>query len=545
MFGWFKSVLRVLFPPLALPASAGASSFSPSVWDGEKYAGGMGPVIDELFVDYWALRARSAELFEKNIYARGLVRRLITNEINTGLHLEATPDEGILGVPEDSLGPWSEDVENRFHLWEKDPWLCDHQEQLTYGALQQLVRLEALVEGDVLIVLRQQQSTRLPRVQVIKGSAVQSPSGRLQSPTGNRIVHGVELDSKGRHVAFWITQQDGSSKRQAAWGEKSGRRLAWLVYGTDKRVDDVRGKPFLGLMLQSLKEIDRYRDSVQRKAVINSILAIFIKKGEPKMGTRPMAGGAHRRGTETAADSGGTPRRFRFLEYGAPGLILDELQHGEEPHGFQPHGTDEKFGDFEEAILQTIAWACEYPPEILRLSFSNNYSASQAAINELKLYLNRVRTAFGDAFCQPIYVEWLVSAVLSQKVKAPKLLESWRNDAEYDTFGAWTSGDWSGHVKPAVDASKLVRGYSEAIDEGLITRDRAARELNGTKYSKNVKKLARENAQLVEAKRPLLELENLIGVERSRAPLKNDEDEKEGEDEEQDDEGDEPEEKAA
>lgn len=524
MRGWFR-------PALALPSAN--SSYSPMVWDGEKYPGGLGPVlIDELFVDYWALRTRSAQAFETNLYARGILRRLITNEINTGLHLEATPDEGILGLEEDSLADWAEDVENRFHIWEKDAWLCDHREQQTFGALQQQVRLESLIEGDVLIVLRQHKGTQLPRVHVIKGSAVQSPMGGTHAPNGNRIVHGVELDSLGKHVAFWIVQQDGSSKRLPAWGEKSGRRLAWLVYGTEKRVDDVRGKPFLGLILQCLKEIDRYRDSVQRKAVINSILAIFIKKTVPKMGTRPLAGGAQRRGTELAPDASGAPRRFKFLDFGAPGLILDELQHGEEPHGFQPNGTDEKFGDFEEAILQTVAWAYEYPPEILRLAFTKNYSASQAAINELKLYLNRIRTRFGDDFCQPVYVEWLLAATLYQKVKAPGLIESWRDSSQYDVFGAWTSGDWSGHVKPAVDASKLVRGYAEAIAEGLITRDRASRELNGTKYSKNVKKLARENQQLVDAKRVLLELE---GTPSKNAPDAEPDDDEEDDDDEQDD----------
>ena len=43
-------------------------------WDhGEKFAGGLGP-IDVLFTDYWALRARSSELFQRNLYARGLIR---------------------------------------------------------------------------------------------------------------------------------------------------------------------------------------------------------------------------------------------------------------------------------------------------------------------------------------------------------------------------------------------------------------------------------------------------------------------------------------
>ncbi len=73
-----------------------------SNFDGDKFPGGFGPT--QLFTaDYWTLRERSSQLFTENLYARGLIRRLITNEINTGLTPEATPDEQIIGVAEDSL----------------------------------------------------------------------------------------------------------------------------------------------------------------------------------------------------------------------------------------------------------------------------------------------------------------------------------------------------------------------------------------------------------------------------------------------------------
>ena len=49
-------------------------------------------------IDYWTLRARSSQLFNENLYARGLLRRLITNEINTGLTPECCPDEEIIGA---------------------------------------------------------------------------------------------------------------------------------------------------------------------------------------------------------------------------------------------------------------------------------------------------------------------------------------------------------------------------------------------------------------------------------------------------------------
>lgn len=496
--------------PFAYAGQTGASPWENSIYDGGKFFGGFGATqIQD--VDYWTLRARSTQLFNENLYARGIIRRLVTNEINTGLAPEACPDEGIIGVPEESLNDWTETVETRFGIWAKGPELCDWKKKSTFGAIQRAARMEALISGDVLVVVRQSQQTKLPMVQLISGSKVRTPLGEAGNlRKGHKIRHGVELDSVGRVVAHWIKQDDGGSKRIPAVGEKSGRKISWLVYGTDKRLDDLRGQPLLSIVMQSLKEIDRYRDSVQRKAVINSILAMFIKKGEDKMGTLPVTGGAVRRDQATTTDSDGTKRNFNIANQ-IPGLVMEELQTGEEPVSFGSNGTDVNFGTFEEAIIQAVAWTLEIPPEVLRLSFSNNYSASQAAINEFKIAINRTWGDFGETFCTPIYVEWLLSETLLQKITAPGLLQSWRNPNEYDVFGAWTATDWYGSIKPSTDMLKQAKGSKILVEEGWSTNAREARITTGTKFTKNIKRLKRENELKVEAARPIAEFKQEFG----------------------------------
>lgn len=531
MFGFKakRDLFEVLFKnePSGQPASGGAAGGPPKLtvgqlpsyrfndWHGEKFAGGLGP-IEFLIKDLWALRHRSAELYESNPYARGIIRRFVTNVVNTGLHLEAIPEEHLLGYPEDGLGDWSEDVENRFKLWEKNSYQCDFDEKRTFGTLQAEAYREALIAGDVLVMIQQDPRTRVPRVRLISGARVQTPWAGVRVPDGARIEHGVEIDSRGRHVAFYLTQDDGTSKRVPAYGEKSGRRIAWLVYGSDKRLDDVRGTPLLGLVIQSLKEVDRYRDATLRKAVINSMLAMYIEKGEEKFGGRSMTMGATSLGSETTVDNHGETRRFRTAEM-LPGLVIDELQHGEKPVPFPVNNTVENFGAFEEAIVCAMAWALEVPPEILRLTFSSNYSASQAAISEFKLFLNPTRTRFGEEFCSPIYEEWLLSQVYINRIDAPGLLEAFKSTSQDDIYGAWIANDWSGHVKPSIDPVKTTRAYSEQCENGFIDRDRASREINGTSFDKNTKKLKRQNVKLAEAMRPLLEVEALLKA--TAAPL--------------------------
>lgn len=483
----------------ALQQSANADM---SYFDGDKFFGGFG-TTQVYLTDYWTLRARSAQLFNDNLYARGLIRRLITNEINTGLSLEATPGE-LLGMDDNVSNDWAENVESRFQIYADNPELCDYKQKNTFGQLQRQIRREALIEGDVLVINRISKITGLPQIEVIPGGLVQDP-GPVKPRQGNKITHGVETDSRGRQVAFYVTQDDGTSKRVPAFGERSGRRLAWLVYGTDKRVSELRGQPLLALILQSLREIDRYRDASQRKAVINSMLAMYIKKTEDKQSTKPVTGGAVRKDSATVTDSDGGTRSWNAASQ-IPGVVYEELQQGEEPVAFSSNTVDLNFGQFEAALINAIAWANEIPPEVLTLAFSSNYSASRGAVNEFKIYLDMSRSDRADELDKPVYHEWLLSEVLMDKVQAPGLLEARRDPRKYDIVGAWIASDWSGAIKPSVDLKKEAAGYTAMINEGLITRARSSRELTGMKFSKVTKQLKMENEALAEATEPLLAL---------------------------------------
>lgn len=495
-------------------ASIGAANVN-SEWDGEKFFNGLGPV-ETIFKDYWALRARSAQLFETNLYARGFLRRMVTNEINVGLDLESSPDNEALGMSDDQGDAWGEATEIKFTIYGRNKKICDYKGMSTFGELQQTARLESLIDGDILVVLRTDPKTGVIQTQLVEGSRIQTPSTLIQKPGKNDIIEGVEVDKDGRHVAFWIEQDDGTSKRLAATAPKTGRPQAWLVYGTDKRMNEVRGTPALGLLIQSMQEIDQYRDSTQRKAKINSKLAMFVTKSADKISSKALTGAALKKSVTGQDDTGTVTRNYGTL---GDGMVIDQLQTGEDIKGFNSAGIDLAFGSFEESIVATMAWAYEIPPNIMRLAFSSNYSASQAELNEFKIYLNKIRTTFGNAFPQIVYEQYLINEVLQNRIKAPGFLVAWRNPSKYITYGAWVNASWVGAIKPSTDSFKLARGYALQTDEGFITRGRSCRELNGMKYSKVIKQLKKENEQRAEAIRPILELKAEFGEDEVNALL--------------------------
>ncbi len=502
--------------------------------NGEKFAGGYG-ATEIPIADLWTLRARSADLFERNLFARGLIRRIVENMVATGLTLEALPIEPLLGFKEDELEGWREDVELRFGLWANNKKLCDYIEQRTFGEIQQDILREALVCGDCVVVNRASDEFKVPQVEVISGTRVQSNGAKPKE--GHRIVDGVELDERGRHVAYWVLKQDalGSKayERIECYGAKTGQRIAWMVYGSDKRVGAVRGKPLLAIVLQSLKEIDRYRDATQRKAGIAASIAGYVQRSVEAVtravGAKVGAGGfgAKRKGASVEAEaSNGETRRFDVEDY-VPGVFIHTLEPGEEIKQLNNSSATENFGEFQDAVLRAVAFCCSVPPEVFIMSYDKSFSASQAANNDFKIALATWRRTFGTHACAPVYEEWLVREVLRGRIKANGLSAALKDPEKHDVYFSWINSDWCGQVKPAVDLLKLVNAYDRMCVLGFMDRQRAAMELNGSDYRTNVKKLAKQNALLAIANAHDIRVDSLTPL---REPEKDADDEAEGED---------------
>ncbi len=467
------------------------------VFDGGKFPGSFGITKDFHFVDYWVLRTRSLLLFRENPYCKGMIKRLLRNEINTGLKLEATPIAKILGMTEDEAQEWGDQREVDFRIWGANPKLCDFRKQRTLGELANKAREISMIAGDVLVVYRINRQTQLPSIELIDGSHIQTPIGQKRA-AGKKIIHGVEINSQGRHIAYWVKvdragQESLKWERVPVFGEKSGRRISKMIYGDEERkLDEVRGIPILASMLYMMKELDRYRDSEQRAATLNSILSLFITKSEPGPGTQPIGAGAVRTDAVEVTQGDASTRNYNIAGM-LPGLVLDELAVGEEPHSFNAQRPNVNYAKFEEAILDVLAWVNSIPPEVLRMKFQNNFSASRQANNEFQIYLWYQIAKFGADFYQPIYEENLIQAVLTGQVIAAGFIEAWRDPLMWREFGAWVNAEWSGISRPSVDILKDVKAWLELNGAGLTTRDFITRKFLSMSFETVTKKRKRES----------------------------------------------------
>lgn len=481
-----------------LPSAAAGNYDAPYEFaqlNGDKFAAGFG-VTQLQIIDYWTLRQRSIQLYSENLYAAGLINRFITNIINTGLMLEAKPVASILGISDDEINQWTDDVEARFTMYCNNKKLVDFYGEKTLGQLQAQRELQALVEGDVLVVYHFDKRTMLPKIQLISSNCIQSPlDGEGGISASHYIEHGVEFDANRREVAYHVLKDDGTYARYPRIGDKSGRLMANLYRPGKRIMGQVRGMPLLANVLQSLREIDRYRDSVQRKALATSFLALAVEKDADTIGAKPLASAASRSNNITSTD--GTYKLN--LKNFNPGVFIDDMPAGHKIKMMGSDGTDLSFGDFEAAIINAVAWSKGMPAEVLKMAFGSNYAASKQATSEFSMFLDEERSNTTTTNDHPLYHEWLYVEAIKGNIIAPGMVEAWNNPNQYAFVGAWIQSDWSGSVKLNADFVKEVKGWNDAIAGNIATHEMACKALFGKKYNLIVKQLKHENTLAAEA----------------------------------------------
>lgn len=467
-------------------------------WDGSKFFGSLGPVAERTFVDYWTLRKRSIRLFRTNVYAKGIIRRLLDNEIHTGIIASPTPVGSVIWPGKDDNEQsdltvrYGGEIETHFDLYANTPAVFDWGKKNSFGDFQELVRFESLVSGDGIIISRIDEKTGLPRWQWVNGDNIVSPND-YNVREGHYILHGVEFDKWGKKVAFYVrTLVNGvfNYERIPVRGEKSGRLISWMVYGSEHFVDDVRGEPFLADSIYMLRELDRTRDAEVRASLVNALLPLFFKHSKSDIAIPRASSGVISKGASPALpplppggakvlpDGLSVTPPTRNIEFENPGTAVD-LDADEDIVSFNTNRPNVNYATFEKAIVSVLSWSHGIPPEILMLEFNNNYSASRQANNEFIIYLNKFYKKFGRQVCQNIYDAFLEQSVLTGKIDLPGFVRSYGTVDGWEVISAWEKCAWIGLNRPAVDRLKEVQASEKALDNMLTTFDIEARRVSG------------------------------------------------------------------
>jgi len=473
-------------------------------FDGEKTPGELGDLY-HLDTDSEALRIRAYEADLTNDVISIITGKFFKWVIGTGLKLQAEPNaivldtEGIKFEPND----FSEKVEARFDVFANDK-ISDYSEM---DCLHEKARqaFKAAFFGDCLVVLRVKNG--YPTIQVIDGEHVQTPyldgSHKFISEAegrGNTIRNGIEIDSKGKHIAFYVLKEKkgeyllGEFERIEAEGGRSNRKMAWLFNLKKHRIGSDRGIPVITPILEKVTKLDRYTESTVAGAEERAKIAYSIEHNQFSDGESPLMAGykaAIGKGQETAKETNN-------YELGEDTALKIAATTSKQTFNM-PIGSSLKalysqseiqFEPFWRAIFNSLCASVDIPPEVALQMYNSNYSASRAAINSWGHILNIYRDIVTKNFYQPFYDLWLETEILRGKIKAEGYLKHLEN---FMVKNAFSKARFTGQNMPHIDPVKEVKALVAALESGLISHEQATEALNMGDWKANFRKLLEEN----------------------------------------------------
>jgi lambda family phage portal protein len=486
-------------------------------WTGEKYYGAMGypPILHR---NPTLERRRSRIAWMESVEARELLQSLVDNVIGPGLRLESAPKWEIIqpnleiadSVLDQQRRKWTRETDIRFHLYmsSKD---ADCTGRKSGYQLQRLFFLNFLRDGEVFVLFRYSPDARRISpltVQFIGPDQIVNPHDSAMHTAaearGNRIVEGIELDADNNEVAYFVFDDTtGTSERITRYGPKS-KRLFMVHALIQESIGQVRGTPVLSSVVHELQKITDMKVAELEAGVVNAMYATYVKPGPNKRGTDITRGLVVPNTAAFPTTPQGADPRVEPPQLGInimPGTNVGRLGPGEDLLSFDTKRPNIGAAAFSDLIMKTVAASTRQPLEVVHMAFNSSYSAAKAAISLAWNSVNTYVAGVASDFMEPWHEQWFAEDVRSVNIKIGSLGGTW--DASPVLRRAWLSCDWIGVPMPTMEPLKEAQADDMRMKSGLLTRERAAREYNGSEYYENTRRLKIENDELAEANKSL------------------------------------------
>lgn len=472
------------------------------VWDGEKTLGELG-VVQRLVPDYRKLRLRMYHAYATIDTIKIIASKFFYWTIGSGLKLQVEPNRTVLeseGISNDAkvYAKFQKDAEARFMVYANSK-LSDYAGGKNLHDLAMNAYQGEFLGGDMLCIVRF--GDYGPNMQVVSGEHVRDPEmNQIEEAKkrGNKVKHGIEIDSKGGEVAYFIVQEkeDGSDtfERIPAYGEKSRKRLAWMVSGKKISPDHVRAVPQMSQSLEKVNKLDRYTEATVTKAEQGAKIVHTIEHKEFSTGENPLQQAVAKKRGETVI-TGNDIINNRNLADGLANRITEttsgmtfNLPNGAELKSFQSQAED-NYPEFKTSIFEEVSAGSDVPPEVAMQKYNSNYSASRAAINSFGYIIFINRTKFSNDFYVPFYKLWLEFQILTKKISAPGYLENIENPMVTESYSQCR---FTGKNMPHIDPLKEIKAVREMLglsdSTPLISREQATEMLGAGQWDENFMK---------------------------------------------------------
>ncbi len=353
-----------------------------------------------------ALRAWARSLVRDNAYAWNVVDTIVSNVIGDGITAQSTyeTEEG-------------EDIEDVNDIRDKkfSEWceVCDINGELTFSEIQVLCKREVVEAGEVLVRLIKTPGKTyngITRPVPLALELIEADRLSLERDTykarlargdvgNNAVVRGVELDEKGRPIAYWIYPQHPSSPYQI--GNVTPERIPaneiLHLYRKD-RVGQTRGVSWFAPVLSPMRDLGTYIDNELQASAISSCFTAFVKSDSPVGNLLAPEG-------EDSVDANGN--RLEYLE---PGIVT-RLGANESVDFANPGRPNSGSEPWINLMLRGISAGTGTNYEAIAKDFSKtSYSSSRSSKLEDRPRYKRSQNYIVWHLCQPVWDEFFNAA---------------------------------------------------------------------------------------------------------------------------------------
>jgi lambda family phage portal protein len=490
-----EEVLEQPAPSSILFIGNGRVGYNPildDVFDGEKTPGELGSVYDTV-PDHLRLRLRAYDMNLKTDIVKIITGKFFKWVIGSGLKLQSEPNEVVLemsGIDPDTTN-FKKQAEALFGLYADSKYSDYNRIDWLHEKASEAFKT-AFLGGDVLCVIRFDNYG--PNIQVIDGQQVSNPLNETGKEEGNIIKHGIELNKKGEHVAFWVSsyKDDGSidHKRIKALSS-TGILMAWMIYGNKERIDHHRGIPVISSILEKIAKLDRFVEASVTKAEQTANVVYAFKHNDESTGENILTQQLSSKKTtdeteETTFEKNG--RTAAMLRQTTSGTVMN-LTPGSDLISLSNSG-ETSFNEFFRAVFVCLCASVDIPEEVALQKYEQNYSSSRAAINGWEHIVEIYRQKFAKKFYEPFYRSWLEYQVLKGKIKAPGFLEAQANN-DFMALEAYFNARFTGKKMPHIDPLKEAKAIRTMLGENttaLISFEQATEAMGSGDWNSNYKK---------------------------------------------------------
>lgn len=453
------------------------------------------------------LRSRARSLYMGSPLATSAIKSLRTSVVGPGLHLHAKVDRKYLGLTHEKATAFNAEIEAEFELWASDKRSVDVMGLNDFYELQQIALMGWRCSGDIFCNLEMEDPTvRRPyslRLRLIEADRVSTPGSSYTSPllacginplTRNRIYDGVEIDARGKVIAYHIrnTYPREVSMVKAEWtrvlavGDVTGDPNILHIMDAE-RPDQYRGVSCLAPAIECLLQLGRYLNSEETAALLESYISLYITSKASEEGGPLLRGPGGSLEDEDERD----PVDYEL----GPGQVAF-MEPGEDIKAIKPERPGSQFEPFIRCVAMQAGAAMEIPVDVLLKSYNSSYSASRAALQNFWEKVRMDRKWFSSDLCGEVYAVWFAEAVARGRIKAPGFFSDPRARMAY------LSHEWNGPAMPHLDPVKEAVSMEKMVRNGWMTNTQATTQLNGGDFMANMEQLKAEG----EIMAPLLAL---------------------------------------